>query len=173
MSADGLYPHAGEFFRPGHMDLIVQYDAKTRWVDIFFSNGSGWWCFSVSSIMGDPLRALISALVTMLRYDEPEALARWWNEPQEIRWVLRRGGDSLHIQVVELPDFARTPLANECMTDTYFETTVDFWQFAQRVRLAASRVAQTPVGDPPRYKTFETDPEYQALCRYLAEHYVR
>ena len=139
MSEDSLYTQASELFRPGRMDLIVQYDAKTRWVEIFFSDSSAWWCFSVSSILGDPLQALISALVAILRYGEPVAFARWWNEPQEIRWVLRRDGDSLHIKVVELPDFARTPLANERVTDTYFETTVAFWKFAQRVRLAASR----------------------------------
>jgi hypothetical protein len=173
MSADSLYAQASELFRLGRMDFIVQYNAKARWVDIFFSDGSAWWYFSVSSILGDPLQALISALVAILRYDEPVAFARWWNEPQEIRWVLRRDGDLLHIEVVELPDFARSPLASERVTDTYFETTVDFWKFAQRVRLAASRVGQTPVGDPPRYKSFEADPEYQALCDYLAEHYGR
>lgn len=173
MAEDNLDTQTSEFFRPGHMDLIVQYDTKTRWVDIFFSDGSTWWFFSVSSILGDPLQALISALVAMLRYGEPEGVARWWNEPQEIRWVLRRDSDSLHVEVVELPDFASAPRVSERVTDVYFETTVDFWKFAQRVRLAASRVSQIPVGDPPRYKSFESDPEYQALCRYLAEHYSR
>ena len=170
MPEDSLYTQADELFRPGHLDLIVQYDDRTRWVDIFFSDGSVWWCFSVSSILGDPLRALISALVTLLRYEEPEVPARWWNEPQEIRWILRRAGDSLRITVVELPDFTSAPQRSERVTDTYFETTIDFWTFAQRVRLAASRVAQTPVGNPPRHRSFEDDPEYQALCRYLAEH---
>lgn len=173
MAEDSLYIQASELFRPGRMDLIVQYDTKTRWVDIFFSDGSTWWFFSVSSLLGDPLQALMSALVEMLRYNESEAISRWWNEPQEIRWVLRREGDSLHIRVIELPDFASTPLASEHVTDVYFETAVNFWKFAQRVRLAASRVSQAPVSDPPRYKSFEGDPEYQVLCRYLAEHYGR
>lgn len=171
MAEDSLYTQTSELFRPGHVDLVYQYGHDMCCAEVFFSDGSAWWCFYPSNLMGDALQQLISAFVAILRYDVPVAFARWWNEPQEIRWVLRRDGDSLHIEVVELPDFARAPLANERVTHTYFETTVNFWKFAQRVRLAASRVAQTPIGDPPRYKTFETDPEYQALCHYLAEHY--
>ena len=170
MAEVGLFEQARELFRPGHVDLIYRYGHDTCSADAVFSDGAQWWYFHVSNLLGDALQQLISALVSMLRYQEPESEARWYHEPAETRWVLRRQEDILHVIVLEFPEFALSQAAPATGGHVRLETTVDFWTFAQRVRLAASRMGTADASSPQHHVSFHDDPEYQALSRFLSEH---
>jgi hypothetical protein len=170
MAEVALFEQVGELFRPGHVDLIYRYGHDTCCAEVVFSDGAQCWYFQVSNLLGDALQQLISAFVNMLRYEEPEAEARWYHEPAETRWVLRRQEHLLHVRVLEFPEFALSQAAPATGGHVRLETTVDFWTFAQRVRLAASRMGTADAGSPPHHVSFHKDPEYQALCRFLSEH---
>jgi hypothetical protein len=81
------------------------------------------------------------AITPLLRQDGM-ARCRWWNELSEDRWVLRREGDALIISILWL----RYVQINDYLlerSDSHgkegFSTMCDFWKFAAKVRLSASR----------------------------------
>jgi hypothetical protein len=169
MAAHTLLDQAGELCRTGEVDLIYRYGHGTCCAEALFSDGAQWWYFYVSNLFDDALGQLIGALVTMLCYGEPQARAHWSHEPAESRWLLRRDGYDLHITVIELPDYSPSAPMPDKMGHVRLETTVGFWAFARRVRLAASRAAATAHGERRRRAPVDQDPGYRALCRLLAE----
>jgi hypothetical protein len=117
----------------------------------------------LSYVLGDPLLALLQALVAVLRYGG-EASCEWLYEPARDRWVLRRESDHLLITITgfavpdRLVDWSELRFAARC----------DLWKFAAKVRLAASRLA--PAEDQEWDPTsVQRTAEYQALCDFLEE----
>ena len=170
MSKANFFKQAEELFEPGRLRFSYRYGHDLCCADVFFSDGVEWWVDHVSNILGDALQALMEALARLLPFEQEEAQARWYHEPAETRWVLRRDGPSLQITILSLPNFY-TPFPDAAGT-VRFQTTVDFRAFVQRVRLAASRVATQPAGGEQRQVSFEEDLAYRALCTWLNQQQV-
>lgn len=167
MSTVDFFEQAEELFEPGRLRLIYRYGHDLCCADVFFSDGAAWRTWQVSNILGDALQALMEALARLVPFEQEEAQARWFHEPAETRWVLRRVGPTLQITILSLPSFWPA-LPDEAGT-IEFQTTVDFQAFVQRVRLAASRIATQPAGGELRQVSFDQDLAYRALCTWLSQ----
>jgi hypothetical protein len=99
----------------------------------------------------------------MLRY-ETDAQVDWLEEPGGPSLFLHREGDTLDITVRSREGW--TGIKPDDTID--FRTTVDFWTFVQRVRLAASCVANEPAGEKGKHVSFDEDLDYQELCAHLS-----
>ncbi len=122
--------------------LTFDYEYVGRgWAEARISDGVNSCSFAPSYVLNDPLGELVEAVAALLR-GEQEARCRWWNEPSEARWILRREGDALRISVLYFRDFQVTvnrPQIAESGKTAEFSTVCDFWKFAAKVRLYASR----------------------------------
>jgi hypothetical protein len=89
-----------------------------------------------SHIFSPPLVELTCAFAEILRSSDT-ATCRWWTEPGEERWVLRREGNLLNITILSFRDFFRRQ-PNDA-GDVIFATTCDLAHFARKLWLAISR----------------------------------
>lgn len=144
------------------------------WVNAYIADGTNAMYFVVSCILGDPLLDLMSALSELLHYGGVTR-CRWYWEPAESRWILRREGEMLNITILGFHDMLYAEREGHGKVE--FATTCDLCRFVTKVRLVASRVATDDeyraygtLGKErhavPRY---DQTPEFHALGRFLEE----
>jgi hypothetical protein len=150
--------------------ILFTYEyARNGWAHASISDGAAIYYMAPSYVPTDPLFELTHALVEVLRYGGA-AGCTWFYEPAEDRWTLRREGDALHIAIRVGRGFSR-PGWPEGGGEVRFAARCDLWQFAGKLRLAASRLV------PAHETEYDYDPsgvqrtaEYRALCAFLDEH---
>jgi hypothetical protein len=146
------------------------YDyARNGWAHASISDSAATYYMVPSYVPTDPLFELVRALVEVLRYGSA-AGCTWFYEPAEDRWTLRREVDTLHIAIRVGRGYSRPDWPEEG-GEVRFAARCDLWQFAGKVRLAASRLV--PV-DETEYdynsSAVQRTAEYRALCAFLEEH---
>jgi hypothetical protein len=150
------------------IDFTFAYQ-RHGWATAHISDGVSEYAMVPSYVPTDPMFELIHALIDVLRYGG-EAHCAWYYEPATDLWILRRDGDWLHVTVLRTRAISPFPLPN-ARGEVEFSTTCDLWQFAAKVRLAASRLPDlTREQDNYRPALVREDAEYRALCEFLEEH---
>jgi hypothetical protein len=137
---------------------------RHSWAEAHIADDINEYWFTASYVLSDPLFDLVRAITPLLRQDGT-ARCRWWNEPSEDRWVLRREGDALIISILWLRYFQINDYLLE-RSDSHgkegFSTMCNFWKFAAKVRLSASRFIAHEK-QQGRHVTWENRTEYRYL----------
>jgi hypothetical protein len=163
---------AGDVLSPISFTFEYEGDAGAS---ASLSNGAETYAMGPSYVLGDPLFALLQAVVGILRNGDEDTGCEWWYEPALDRWNLHRQGDTLHITIRGRREgypssSALTPSwfwSSEAAGAVRFTTTCDLWTFAEQVRHAIRQLK--PVGeDNPRW--VRRSAKYQALADCLDEH---
>ena len=139
------------------------------------SNGAETYAMDPSYVLGDPLFALLQAVVGILRSADDDTGCEWWYEPALDRWDLHRQGDTLHITIrgrrKGYPSSSPlTPAwfwSSDAAGAVRFMTTCDLWTFAEQVRHAVHQLK--PAGDDNPRRVRMTA-EYRELSDVLDEH---
>jgi hypothetical protein len=167
MARSWLYEHVEDFVRPGRVTCVYQYGHDQCCAEVLFSDGEQCWYDEPSNLRGDALSHLLTAISALVAFPDAPAAARWWEEPGEIRWVVRRAQDQLTITILAFADY--DPHASDAAGELRLQTTVSFWAFVRRLLMAADQVSRVPVGQQQRHVTFANDLAYQALRRALQQ----
>lgn len=114
---------------------------RSEW---YLSDGEHGIHLAPSHVLGDPLALLLEALAEVLLVSG-EARCRWFEEPGETRWLLRRDGDHLHITILAFRHFI--PPESDELGEVLFSRTCNLWKFTARACLFASRVAASEGGE--------------------------
>lgn len=122
--------------------VVFEYEySKQGWAEAHIADDSNEYWFAPSFALGDPLFELVRA-ISLLLYADGTTRCRWFNEPSEDRWVLRRTSDALSISILWLRHYQTNDYHMEFSDSSgrkEFSTICDFWKFAARIRLFASR----------------------------------
>src|SRR5579859_1124064 len=152
-----------------HIDFTFTYQ-RHGWATARISDGVSEYAMVPSYVPTDPMFELIHALVDVLSYGG-EARCGWYYEPATDLWILRRDGDRLHVTILRTRESLSGPNLPNARGEVEFSTTCDLWQFAAKVRLAASRLPDlTREQDNYGPALVREDAEYRALCEFLEEH---
>ncbi len=152
--------------------LIFDYSYQGQgWGEAHISDGLKSYGFAPSYVLNDPLYELTKAIAGLL-CGEKETRCRWFEEPSELRWVLKRDEEELDISILSFPGFQPTinhPEIVERDREPEFSTVCDFWRFAARLRVHASRFLANEMARKDGYGYWSNTPEYQTLCTSLEE----
>jgi hypothetical protein len=170
-------PSPGDDISP----ISFTFEYEGGWAHASIANGAETYEMGPSYLPGDPLFALLQAVVEILRNGDDDTGCAWWYEPALDRWDLHRRGDTLHITIrgrrVGDPTYpSSSPLtpswfwSSDAAGVVRFRTTCDLWTFAEQVRGAVRQLK--PIGDDDRYNPRwpRRTAEYRALRAFLDEH---
>lgn len=120
------------------MKLVFSYRLAGRDAEAFISDGTRearMWVWHVSDALGDLLRC-----VAQLLEGGDYAWCVWEDDPGEHKWVFRRRGDDIALQILRFPTSFNGYGAPEERAEPIFHATCSLTKFAAKVRNEARRL---------------------------------
>ncbi len=151
------------------MKLIFSYRLAGRDAEAFISDGvreARMWVWHVSDALGDLLRCVVQLLE-----GGDDAWCVWEDDPGEHKWVFRRYGDTIELQIRRFPTSFSGYGAPEKWAEPIFGATYPLTKFAAKVRNEARRLLNEGGAQEDSHVTGHAFPlaQYEALPRLLQE----